>query len=214
MDFNFWNERWSTGRIGFHEQTVNADLERFVGHLYDPHATGVLVPLCGKSYDLTFLSERFQRVVGVEFVETAVQSYFEERGLSPLQTRVDDVAIYSAERVSLVAGDFHAVTLEHTGPLNRAFDRASIIALPPDVRPRYAAHLASLMPPGGRILMVTLSYDAGAYDGPPFSVSTDEVHALYDGVCDIERLDHRLAMNVPDALQGHTYSTVWLLTKR
>jgi len=215
MDFNFWKERWDSGRIGFHQGEVNRHLARFIDRIASPHASGVLVPLCGKAVDLTFLGEHFERVVGVEFVESAVVEYFAERELTPERREIDGIPAYRGASVTLLAADFHAVTLAHTGPIQRAFDRAALIALPPDVRPRYAAHLLSLLPPGGRILLVTMIYEQRHYSGPPFSVTEEEVRGLYGATCDLEVLSREPARRVPDALEGHdVQKIIWLITKR
>lgn len=215
MDFNFWNARWEAGQIGFHQEAVNRHLVEHVDRIADPHASGILVPLCGKSRDLTWLGDAFDRVVGVEFVESAVRDYFDERGVEYERDTVDGVPRYRGAGVTLLAGDFHAVTLAHTGPVDRAFDRASMIALPSDVRPRYAAHLLSLLPPGGRILLVTLAYDQSLQAGPPFSVPDDEVRALYGATCDLERLAHAVSDDVPERFaEAGVTTSVWLITKR
>lgn len=214
MDFNFWKERWETGRIGFHQAEVDRHLARFADRLVSPHASGIVVPLCGKTIDLTWLSERFARVVGVEFVESAVADYYAERGVTPEVTRVGAMPRYQGGGVTMLAGDFHEVTLAHTGPVDRAFDRAAMIALPPHMRPRYAAHMLSLLPPGGRVLLVTLSYDRLGVSEPPFPVHEDEVRALYAHTCDLEILATEPTRSPPQRLANEAVKTsVWLITK-
>lgn len=58
------------------------------------------------------------------------------------------------------------------------YDRAALIALPPEMRQRYAAHLAAILPRHCRGLLVTLDYDQAVVAGPPFAVAQDEVQAL------------------------------------
>jgi thiopurine S-methyltransferase len=59
------------------------------------------------------------------------------------------------------------------------YDRASLIALPPDVRERYADHLLSILPRAAQMLLITLNYPQQEMTGPPFAVSANEVEALY-----------------------------------
>ena len=59
------------------------------------------------------------------------------------------------------------------------YDRASLIALPPELRVRYAGHSASILPAGARTLLVTMEYPQAEMSGPPFSVGEDEVRRLY-----------------------------------
>lgn len=216
MDWKFWKERWDTGRIGFHGLTPNRHLTRFADQLESPNASGVLVPLCGKTVDLAWLAERFERVVGVEFVASAIEGFFAERGLEPEQLSVGGIPAYRSGGVTLLHSDFHEVTLAQTGPIQRVFDRAAMIALPPETRPRYAAHLLSLMPPGGRILLVTTTYDQGLASGPPFSVPDDEVRAYYGATCEVRVLAREPSAERPAAVATggeQATATVWLITK-
>lgn len=59
------------------------------------------------------------------------------------------------------------------------YDRAALVALPPALRDRYAAHLAAVVPPATPMLLVTLQYPRGQMDGPPFSIPAEEVERLY-----------------------------------
>lgn len=71
------------------------------------------------------------------------------------------------------------------------YDRASLIALPPDLRQDYVRHLCCLFPEGMRTLLVTLDYDQREMNGPPFAVSDDEVRHLYSGLANVELLESR-----------------------
>lgn len=70
------------------------------------------------------------------------------------------------------------------GPaMDAVWDRGALVAVAPDMRRRYARVVAERIAPGGRMLLVTVSYDerdAGADAGPPFSVPEREVRRLYE----------------------------------
>jgi thiopurine S-methyltransferase len=172
MDPAFWRARWAEQRIGFHEGAPNAMLEAHAGRLDDRRR--VLVPLCGKSEDLAFLAARGHAVVGIELVESAVQAFFAEHGLVP----TIDGATYSAGDVSVIASDFFATTPALVGPIDAVYDRAAIIALPAELRPRYIAQLAQLAP-GAPTLTIALDYDESLFAGPPFSVDDAELRRYY-----------------------------------
>ena len=65
MDPQYWINRWQENRIGFHEAGVNPLLERFLP-LAAATPPRVLVPLCGKSEDLTWLAALGHPVLGVD----------------------------------------------------------------------------------------------------------------------------------------------------
>ena len=68
------------------------------------------------------------------------------------------------------------------------YDRASLPALPGDMRRDYADLMLDCLAPGTVILLQTPEYRQTEMDGPPFSVPPAEVEALYGEVCTIERL--------------------------
>jgi thiopurine S-methyltransferase len=172
-----WLERWREGRLGWHEPGGNASLKRY----WRGRGHRVLVPLCGKSVDLRWLAERGHAVTGVELAERGIRAFFEEQGLSyqirdgaALRYEATDlpIAIYHGDYFALQASDFEA---PFDALFDALFDRAALIALPPQLRPRYAAHTDSLLRAGAERLLVTLEYDQAAVEGPPFSVPAAEV---------------------------------------
>jgi thiopurine S-methyltransferase len=175
MDPEFWRARWAERKIGFHEGAPNALLQQYVDRLAEHHR--VLVPLCGKSEDLAFLASRGHAVVGVELVETAVREFFAEHGLEPEIDRRGEHAIFSAGDVALIAGDWFAVTPALIGRVDAFYDRAALIAMPPERRPAYVAKLRELCRGPG--LAITLDYADGAYTGPPFPVGDAEVRGYF-----------------------------------
>ncbi len=171
MDPQFWRTAWSEGRTSFHEGAPNTFLTRFAGKL----GTSVLVPLCGKTDDLAFLASRGHRVVGIELVENAVRAFFAEHQLEPAITGNR----FTAGTITIIAGDLFTLTREDVGETDAFYDRAALIALPAELRPRYLDHLRTLVPPATSGLLVTLDYAQDQMTGPPFSLSDLEVNASY-----------------------------------
>ena len=184
----FWMERWSEGKIGFHEGAPNAFLARHASRIADRRR--VLVPLCGKSEDLAYLAALDHEVIGIELVEDAVRAFFAEHDATPSITRRGPLAIYTSGAITVLAGDVFAVNEADVGAIDAIYDRAALIALPPELRRRYLDHLRTLVPSRTQALLVTLEYPQDKLDGPPFSVPETEVRALYASA---ELIDERLA---------------------
>lgn len=172
---DFWHSRWSANQIGFHEGAANASLQRWWPTLALAAGSRVFVPLCGKSADLAWLAAQGHEVVGVELSALAVQAFFAENGLTPERAEVGALIRWSAGRVTIYQGDVFA--FDAPGRFDAAWDRAALIALPPDVRIRYATHVRRQLRADAPILVVTLVYDQARRDGPPFSVPDAELRA-------------------------------------
>jgi thiopurine S-methyltransferase len=187
MEPEFWHQRWESNQIAFHEGQVNAYLARHYADLKLAPGQTVFVPLCGKSVDLRWLADRGAHVLGVELSPIAVESFFGEQGLTPRTHKDGAFTVWESGPIRLLCGDFFALTPADLTGVQAVYDRAALIALPPERRVEYVEHLDRLVPGTRRTLLVTLEYPQEQMQGPPFSVSEHEVHTLFGGAS-IERL--------------------------
>ena len=178
MDTGFWLQRWQEGRIGFHQKDINPYLQEYWPLLELEAGAGVFVPLCGKSRDMCWLGERHP-VLGIEFSPRAVEDFFVENDLRPVRCAAGRLNVCEAGQFTLMCGDFFDLQAADTAHIKAIYDRAALIALPPDMRPSYARKLGELAVPGTSMLLVTMEYDQLAMDGPPFSVEAEEVQTLF-----------------------------------
>jgi thiopurine S-methyltransferase len=188
MDRDFWHERWQRNEIGFHQQEINAHLQDYWGQLAVPAGGLVFVPLCGKSRDLLWLRARDHKVLGVEISPIAVRDFFIENALTPQVTRQGAFERYEADGLVVLCGDFFDLTPELVQAVAGVYDRASLIALPPELRTRYAEHSAAILPAAAGTLLVTMEYLQNEMSGPPFAVREDEVRRLYETRYTVTRL--------------------------
>ena len=189
MEVDFWHQVWRDDRIGFHAPEVNSFLRGESDRLGFGPGKRVFVPLCGMSRDMTWLAGRGADVVGVEISRVAIERYFRERGLDPEVDRVGEFERFRGGGVSIFCGDFFDIGAEETGEIDRFYDRAALIAMPPEMRPGYAAHLLSILGPQPEGMVVTLEHDRGS--GPPFSVEQREVEQLFGSAGNVVRIASR-----------------------
>lgn len=191
MEASFWKGRWKANQIGFHEADVHPMLRRHGASL---GTTGsVFVPLCGKSNDMPWLHAQGLAVVGIELADIAVRAFFAEHDLRATHASLAHVDEFSAPGYRLLCGDFFALDRASLGPVTAVYDRAALIALPPDMRRAYAAKMTELCDSATRMLLVTVEYDAGLITPPPFAVTAQEVTLLYGEAWAIEDLGTRVA---------------------
>ena len=192
MEIAFWHERWSKGETGFHQQHINPYLGYYYGEKGPPlekrSELRVFVPMCGKSRDLWWLQQSGYKSVGVECSELAVEQFFTEQQLSYSKANTESHVSYKTDRLEILLGDFFTLQADDIGSITDIFDRASLIALPKEMRREYVNKITELQKPGTRTLLITLTYPESEMDGPPFSVSEKEVNELYRDNFKIEKL--------------------------
>ncbi len=218
MDRKFWLQRWADNQIGFHQPAYNPWLLKYWPSLGIAPDSVAFLPLCGKTLDLRWLAEQGHDVVGIELSHIAIEAFFAEAGESFNVDGRPDLPCYQGRSARIYCGDFFELTAEDLHGVRAVFDRAALVALPPELRRRYADHLLRVLPADVRILLVTFEYDQKLVAGPPFSVHDDEIEALYGERCDIELLDCGCTTNVPPHFETHGVTTfaerVYRLIKR
>ncbi|WP_411832552.1 thiopurine S-methyltransferase [Pseudoxanthomonas mexicana] len=191
MEADFWLQRWREGRIGFHRGEVMPLLQKHWPALALPAGSRVLVPLAGKSLDMVWLAAQGHQVLGVELSPLAVQQFFEEQRLAPEVSDSRNGRHYRAGGIELICGDVFGLDDALLAGCAGVYDRAALIALPRDLRRRYADEVYARLPAASRGLLITLEYPQSEKAGPPFSVDAAHVHELYDRRWEVTGLERR-----------------------
>jgi len=202
MDNNYWHKRWQLNEIGFNQKQPNLLLQRYFQTLGLKLGSRVFVPLCGKSIDMLWLIQQGYEVIGVEMSSTACKAFFEENKISPKVSKLGDGLGYSNDKITLFVGDFFQLNTQLLGHVDAVYDRAALIALPMELRQRYAAHLTELLAPHATIFLITTSYNQNEMQGPPFSVNAHEVNALFSERFNIQLLYSKPYTEIPEHLRA------------
>ena len=105
--------------------------------------------------------------------------------MKPVKSEKGKFEAWEADGITLLCGDFFDLHANQLEGVRAVYDRAALIALPPEMRGRYADHLTAILKPGTATLLVAFDYPAQEMQGPPFAVSKEDVHALYDDSSDV-----------------------------
>ena len=212
MDASFWHNRWQTNQTGWHERDVNPLLTTHFPSLNLAPGSRVFVPLCGKSLDLGWLLSRGYAVAGAELSELAVTQLFAELGMESVISDIGKLRLFRGEKIDIFAGDLFDLSREILGSVDAAYDRAALVALPEAMRVRYTAHLKTITALAPQ-LIIGYEYDQTVVAGPPFSVTSEELHRHYN---DSYTLTPLARVEVPNGLKGKCPATehIWRLNKR
>ncbi|QFY44404.1 thiopurine S-methyltransferase [Candidatus Methylospira mobilis] len=185
-DNRLWRQCWRDRSTDFHQKSVNAFLTRFwPGFELEP-GSRVFVPLCGKSLDMIWLAAQGHEVIGVELSPIAVRAFFNENHLQPVRRRAGKFTLWEHGTLRILCGDYFSLTPSDLGRIDAVYDRASLTALPEDIRKLYVAHLTRLIPEARKLfLLTTEDAEEGETEAQAFGID-EEIKMLYSENFEIE----------------------------
>jgi thiopurine S-methyltransferase len=200
MDKQYWTDKWEKNDTAFHLNAVNPLLKEYWPKLNVEKNASILVPLCGKSLDLKWLNECGHRVIGVELSEIACKAFFIENNLPfDIQKRENFTCFYH-HQIELYCGDFFELSKNILPMINAVYDRAALIAFPIEMKKQYTNHLFQLMENHSQILLIVYE-SPDSVNGPPFSVSFNDVKQLYGKHFQISELARNAVLEIPKHLK-------------
>ncbi len=210
MDADFWHQRWQSNQIAFHEGQANDLLVQYFRALYGGKERRIFLPLCGKTRDISWLMSEGYPVVGAELSEMAIKQLFQELEITPRRSEIGSLIHYSADGIDILVGDIFDVSADVLGRVDIIYDRAALVALPDNMRSRYGSHLDHITSLAPQFLL-TFEYDQSLMDGPPFSVTEDEIRRCYGDQRNLKRI---ASVDVAGGLKGRCPATenLWMLT--
>jgi len=178
-DNQLWLQSWRDNHIDFHQITVNQLLTKFWPKLKLAPASKVFVPLCGKSLDMIWLAEQGHQVIGVELSPIAVRDFFKENGLKPIKKQCGQFTLWQYERISIFCGDYFSLRKNDLGKIDIVYDRASLTALPEEIRKNYVTQLRTIVQNKTKLFILTIE-DADENETLKHALGVDdEINTLY-----------------------------------
>lgn len=218
MNPEFWQNRWQEKRIGFNQTKVNPLLIKYWSDLNLPAGSRIFVPLCGKSIDMVWLAAQGYDVVGVELVESAVKEFFSENRI--LHTIINhphnpNIKYYhwqhENQKIEILVADIFSLSIEDIDYIDAVYDKAALIALPADMRPDYSEQIRKISDNAPQFI-ITLNYDQSKKNGPPFSISSEQVQQYYGSHYQIAELTSDPA-SIGSMPELKVSEQVWLLSE-
>lgn len=166
MEKVFWQKKWDSDQIGFHQSDYNASMLMYFTE-YSNQNKHVLIPLAGKSKDIIWFLNNGFKVTAIEIIPKAVDDFFKESNLEFKKIR----NTYTSNNLTFIIGDiFKDIPLEE---FDFIYDRASIIALPSETRLNLVEIYKELINKSTKLYSIFINYDQAQMDGPPFAIDKE-----------------------------------------
>jgi SAM-dependent methyltransferase len=183
----FWDTRYRDSITPWDAGAVPLKLERFLEKL---PSSRILVPGCGTGHEVRAFAERGHEVVAIEFSDAAIEAA--RRALGPLADRVEKADFFA----------FDAATFD------MVYERAFLCALPRSLWPQWAARVAEVLRPGGRL--AGFFYLDDNLRGPPFGTTKGQLARLLAGF----ELQEDQAIPDSESIPVFKGKEVWQVWKR
>jgi SAM-dependent methyltransferase len=183
----FWDLRFREKRTPWDAGSTPPHLERYLAEAHDRGR--VLIPGCGAAYEVRSFSTQGCEVIAIDFSQAAVEAARAELG--PLQTTV-------------VLGDFFSHDFG-AKPFDIVYERAFLASLPRTMWTRYAARVAQLLRPGGKLIGFFVHGEQQG--GPPFCLKAGDLEELLAE--SFEKLDEEVVTSSVPVFQGKERWEVW-----
>ena len=170
MDANFWRQKWLEGDIGFHQHQVEPALVAYLAECKLPAKARIFLPLCGKTLDMVWLQQQGYQVVGAELSELAVEQFFQSLGVVPDITEYPRHRHYRTTDIEIWLGDLFDINRAMLGQVDAVYDRAALVALPDQMRSRYAQQISAITAQAPQLLL-SFVYEQQLYADRRFSDS-------------------------------------------
>ncbi|MFC7624978.1 class I SAM-dependent methyltransferase [Microlunatus sp. GCM10028923] len=120
---------------------------------------------CGYGGDAAHLASLGFRTTGFDFTAEAVDEARRRHADAGLDLRV---------------ADLFALPPEWSGAFELVFESLTVQSIPPDLRAEATAAVASLVAPGGTLVVVASALDEGEFDGPPWPLYRADIDRFGD----------------------------------
>ncbi|XP_070556820.1 probable thiopurine S-methyltransferase isoform X2 [Ptychodera flava] len=158
-----WNERWKQGRAGFH-----------INHVSE-------------------LADLGYKIIGVEYSEIAITSFFQEQKIDYTTQPVDRMSnctLYKSldERIKIYQCDIFKISSEITGQVDAIWDRGAFNAIMYKERRKYGEMILPMMKADTRYLLLTSIYDKSQMTAPPQCIPIEEVLEIFGARCTVQKI--------------------------
>ncbi len=172
LNREYWQQRYLERKTGWDLGGVSPPVAAYVDQLGRKDLK-ILIPGAGKGYEA---------------------EYVYQKGFRDLT--VLDIAPYPLEKLrERLPAEFPEARLKETdffefreGPFDLILEHTFFCSLPPELRPRYAEKMASLLKPGGKLAGLLFDFPL-TEAGPPFGGSREEYRQLFEPLFKIHTLE-------------------------
>ncbi|MED7819126.1 MULTISPECIES: thiopurine S-methyltransferase [unclassified Francisella] len=198
----YWLNRWQNNDVeNFCQESPNEFLVKHFPKLKVSDFSTCVIPMCGCSIDILFFLYKGIKVIGIELSEKAVISFFTQNHIEYEVIEEDGYKYYKGDSVVIYVSDiFNLPKIAKNLPeFDIWYDRGAYIALPSELRAKYAKMMLEVCSEKTQILLLVMEHDKNPeIQTPPFSASQSELINNFSPSIEFKLIDSELREDIPD----------------
>jgi len=168
---DFWQSRFESGNTPWDRGAANPQLAHWIASGMIKPGTSMLVPGCGRGWEVARLAAHGVRVTGIDYAAGAIAACH-----AMLQSQGLDA--------ELVEGN--VLRWQPAAPVDAVYEQTCLCALHPDNWRSYADQLRAWIRPGGKLFALFVQAWSeesaqGFVKGPPYHCDIHAMRALFSG---------------------------------
>ncbi|GMN89862.1 thiopurine S-methyltransferase [Francisella sciaenopsi] len=195
----YWLDRWQNNDVDFCQEAPNEFLVKHFSRLNINSSSVCLVPMCGCSIDMLYFLSKDVKVVGIELSEKAVLAFFSQNNIKYKITEESDYKCYKGNDIEIYVTDIFNLPkiIKNLLTFDIWYDRGAYIALPEDIRTRYAKMMLQVCSKNTQVLLLVMEHDKKSRT-PPYSVTQAELIKNFSPNIEFELIDSKPRECIPD----------------
>ena len=166
---DFWQTRFESGNLPWDRDASNPQLEQWIAAGLIGPGTSMLVPGCGRGWEVATLAAHGVKTTGIDYAPGAIaacQAMLQSKGLTAGLIQADVLAWHP------------------DAPVDAVYEQTCLCALHPDHWRAYADQLHAWLRPGGRLFALFVQAlakesEQGFVKGPPYHCDIHAMRALF-----------------------------------
>ena len=162
-NLQFWNACYADGKTGWDRGGVHP----FMQHVLNEcllESCSVIVPGCGRGYEVIDLAARGFNVIGIDIADEPVQHLQRQLGGYEANSNVVKTNFFEYQPADQV---------------DAVYEQTCLCAIDPSLRTQYEQTVFSWLKPDGRLFILFLQTAEKPNDVPPFHCALEEMRLLF-----------------------------------
>jgi methyl halide transferase len=174
VDSQYWEQRYQEGKTGWDLGIAAPPFVSLLKSSDSPTPGRIAVLGCGRGYDALLFANYGFEVIGFDFASSAID---DANALLSNFKKTNSENYDLKTNINFLQRDIFELPQDFSGYFDYVLEHTCFCAIDPPTRLLYPQLIKSILKPQGQLIALFFTHNRPG--GPPFGVTTDEIHSLF-----------------------------------